>query len=135
MPIGDYLFRLLKCNATIDVEAGTPDPAGGTQYTWAAVASGVNVLLTQTGGERAFGEGVFAQRDSASVAGVDPTLARSDVRFRVVTATPGLAWLVGRYLMPTGGVPHAQGNGGILPPRINRTCTVMEVPGNPGSSL
>ena len=135
MAVGDYLFRLLKCNCVVDVEAGTPSLAGGTQFSWSAVASGVNVLVSQAAGGRAFGEGTFNQRDTFAVAGVDPSLVRSDVRFKVVTTVPGLAWLVGRYLMPTEGVSHAQGNGGLLPARINRACTLMEVEANAGSSL
>ena len=135
MAVGDYLFRLLKCNCTIDVEAGTPALAGGTQYTWAAVASGVNVLVSQANGSRDFANGVFMQRDTFSVAGVAPSLARSDVRFKVVTATGGLVFLVGRYLVPTGGTGHAQGNGGILAARINRACVVQEVEANPGTAL
>lgn len=135
MAVGDYLFRLLKANATIDVEAGVPALAGGTQFTWSAVAEYVNVLVTQAAGGRAFGEGTFNQRDTFAVAGTDPSLARSDVRFKVVTADEGLSWLVGRYLMPTEGVPHARGNGGLLGARINRACTLMEVQANAGSSL
>lgn len=135
MAVGDYLFRLLKCNCVVDVEAGTPSLAGGTQFSWSAVASGVNVLVTQAAGSRDLVNGVFMQRDTYTVAGNDPSLARSDVRFKIVTADTGYADLVGRYLMPTAGTPHARGNAGILGARINRGCVVQEIEANDGSAL
>lgn len=135
MAVGDYLFRLLKANAVCDVEKGVPSLAGGTVYTWSAVAEGVNVLVTQAAGSRDFANGVFMQRDTYTVAGVDPSLARSDVRFKVLTADEGYADLVGRYLMPTAGTPHVKGNGGLLGARINRGCVVQEIEANDGSAL
>ena len=207
MAVGDYLFRLLKANATVDVERGVPALAGGTQYTWTAtyagvlttrtdastgvltmaadhwfftgdtldvfwtggsrlgmtatvaasavtvgggsgddlpalstaltakLSGGVNVLVTQAAGSRDLANGVFMQRDTYTVAGVDPRLARSDVRFKVVTAAPGLAMLVDRYLMPTAGVGHSQGVVGILGARINRGCVLQEIEANDGSEL
>lgn len=135
MAVGSPLFSLLKANCTVDVEAGVIALAGGSQWTWAAVASGVNVLLTTTDGQRDGNNGVAMQRDSCKVAGFDPTLTRSDVRFKVVTTVPGLAWLMGRYLMPLSGVPHAKGSGGLVKARINRTCTVQEITANPGTAL
>lgn len=135
MAVGDPLFPLLPTNATVDVEKAVVTLAGGTQYTWSAVASGVNVAVSSTDGERDERNGVTMQRDSCKVAGLDPSLARSDVRFKVVTTVPGLAWLVGRYLMPLSGVPHAKGSGGLLQARINRNCTVQEIAANPGTSL
>lgn len=135
MAIGDLLFRLLRANATIDVEAGTPALAGGTQYTWAAVASGVNVLVTTASGNRDLGNGVFNTRDAFKVAGIDPSLNRPDVRLKVVTAVAGLSALVGRYLSVVGGQGHSRGNGGILPARINLDCVVQEVPADAGGEL
>lgn len=135
MAVGEPLFALLKTNCVVDVEAGVVALAGGSQWTWPVVASVVNVLLTTTDGQRDGSNGVAMQRDSCKVAGLDPSLARSDVRFKVVATVPGLAWLVGRYLMPLSGVPHAKGSGGLVKARINRNCTVQEITANPGTSL
>ncbi len=137
MAIGDPMFdfSLLTANATVDVEAGVPALAGGTQFTWSAVSSGVNVLVTQAAGSRDLANGVLMQRNTYTVAGTDPALARSDVRFKVLTADEGYADLVGRYLMPTAGTPHVRGNGGLLGARINRGCVVQEIEANDGGSL
>lgn len=135
MAVGDYLFRLLKANATVDVEAVAPALAGGTQFTWSAVSSGVNVLVTQAAGSRDLANGVLMQRNTYTVAGTDPALARSDVRFKLVTADEGYADLVGRYLMPTAGTPHVKGNGGLLGARVNISCVVQEIEANDGGSL
>jgi hypothetical protein len=135
MAIGDLLFSIISANATVDVEAGTPSLSGGTTYTWAAVASGVNVLVTQTQGGRDFANGVYNQRGQYAVAGVDPSLDRSDVRLKVVTAAPGLQWLVGRYLSVAASAGHSRGAGGILPARINLNCVIQEVPADDGSVL
>lgn len=135
MAVGSPLFRLLRANAVVAVEAAASNPTGGTVNTWAVVADGVDVLVTQAGGGRDYASGLMTDRNTYSVAGVDPSLGRPDVRLRVTAVGPGLAALDGRYLAVVSGVVHPAGAGGLLPPRVNLSCVVMETPADAGTAL
>lgn len=138
MGVGNFIFgpnRLLRSNAVVDVEKGVPAYAGGTTYTWSAVASSVDVLLTQAAGGRELQTGTYNERATYSVAGIAPSLARPDVRLKVTAAGAGLSDLVGRYLSVRSGQPHPAGSGGLLGARVNLTAEVLEVPGDAGTAL
>lgn len=135
MGVGNYIFgpnRLLTSNCVIDVESSTPAPAGGTQHTWAAFASSVDVLLTQAVADQNFDAGVNADVLTYTVSGVSPALMRSGVRYKVVTC-PDLPDLVGRYLSPQGVTRHPAGRGGLLRSRLTARCTLLQVPGDDGT--
>jgi hypothetical protein len=134
MPIGTKIFgmnRLLTSNALIDVESATPALAGGTQYTWAAFESAVDVLISDVQAQQDARAGVQADVITCAVAGVDPSLTRSGIRLKVVEF-PDAPDLEGRYLAPTSQVRHPGGRGGLLDWRINLRCQTLAVPGEDG---
>lgn len=136
MGLGNRIFgpnRLLTSNAVVDVEKGTAAPAGGTTYTWAAIASGVDVLLSGVGGGRDFASGTAAERTRYLVSGVDPSLNRPDVRLKVVRC-PDLPDLEGRYLAVLSSNHHPAGRGGLIRGRVNLDCSVLELPGDSGGA-
>ena len=135
MAVGSPLFRLLRANATVTVEAAASSPTGGTTNTWSVVASGVDVLVTQAGGGRDFASGAMTDRSTFSVAGKHPSLSRPDVRLRVTATAEGLAALEGRYLAVVSGVAHPAGSGGLLPARVNLQAQLMESPADAGTEL
>jgi hypothetical protein len=135
MAVGARIFgqnRLLTSNAVVDIESSTPAPAGGTQHTWAAFASSVDVLITTVNAAPDYAAGVNAERVGYKLAGVHVGLMRSGIRIKV-TACPDLPDLVGRYLAPQGVSRHPAGRGGLLAARINLDCTVLQIPGDDGS--
>jgi hypothetical protein len=136
MGLGSRLFgRLLRANATVTVQYAKSDPTGGTTNIWTAVVSGVDVLVTQAAGGRDLGAGMMTDRNTFSVAGVHPSLARPDVRLLVTAAGVGLTHLEGRYLSVTSGQTHPAGSGGLLGARVNLQCVVMEAPMDTATTL
>jgi len=136
MALGSRLFRLLRSNAVVDVQAGTPTPAAGTQLAWANVAASVDVLVSQVETARDEVNGVLIVRHSCTVAGVHPALARPDIRLRVRQAVEGLTGLVGQYLSVNNpGSSHPKGSAGLVQARINLRCETMVMPGSAPEEL
>jgi hypothetical protein len=135
MGIGAPVFGFhhpIKSNAVVDVESAVPATAGGTQYTWSAYASAVDVLLTQVSGSQDLDGGVNAQTVAYTVSGVHPSLYRSGIRLKVVTHADNPD-LVGRYLRPLSVSRHPASPGGLVVARITLGCGVMLVPGDDGA--
>lgn len=135
MAVGTLLFRLIRANAVVTVEAGTATASGGTVLTWAAAKSGVDVVISNLSASRDFESGTYNVRGTCTVSGRDPQLARPDVRLKVTAAGKGLHWLEGLYLSITGGSPHARGGAGLVLERVTLSCTILEIPGIAGTEI
>ncbi len=128
MAVGTLLFRRIKANAVVTVQASTVSPAGGTQVTWSTAQAGIDVIISQLQGSRDNQSGTMGFRGTCSVSGRDAMLARPDVRLLVTAAAPGLTWLVGLYLSVSDGQTHPRGGAGLVQARIGLKCSILELP-------
>jgi hypothetical protein len=135
MAVGSLLFRLIRSNAVVTVEAGTAASAGGTVLTWATAEAGVDVIVSNVSASRDFESGTYNVRGTCTVSGRHPALARPDVRLKVTSAGRGLQWIEGLYLSITGGTPHARGGAGLVQERVTLQATILEIPGIAGTEI
>lgn len=115
------LFNLVPTNAVVTIQTYTlgEDDAGGPTKTWGTtVVSGVECLISLTGGgmpER-FG-GTEFNTHTGTLLGENAAIARQDIRFLVESGSTDLEFLVGKYLRVTGTNRHG---GGRLVPKAYR---------------
>lgn len=116
---------LILSNATVTVEAyAITQAAGGTVQTYSTIASGIEVLVTLFAGDRDGSFGSDAQRDVATLTGVDTSLNRTDTRIKI-TDFPDMPEFVNTYWRVTSPQHHPQSPGGLLASRI--TCSIQRV--------
>ena len=114
------LFGLVRPNATVTIQtyALSEDAAGGPVKTWSTVATGVECLISLTGGgmpER-FG-GTEFNTATGKLVGENAAIARQDIRFLVESGSSDISFLVGKYLRVTSTDRHG---GGELVPKAYR---------------
>lgn len=117
MPASSAAWQMgIPPNAVARVETKTTgrDTAGGVTETWASVVTGVQLLVSQTGGGR---PGMFdakPNKPTGTATGFDDSLNRADVRL-VVTS----GFLAGRTLTVESVAYHPAGN--YVPARYTLT--------------
>jgi hypothetical protein len=121
--------RLIDANCTIDVEkySITQGSDGATMKSYAAATSGVRVLFTLMGGNRDGAFSTESELEQATVSGVDASLNRNDVRYKV-TAFASRPELVGTYWYVVAAVAHPAGLGGLQPARYTNRVQRRNLP-------
>ena len=120
--------RLIGGTATITVQRlVVTQVEGGTEQTFTNVVTGVRVLMTLQSGARG-GRFSDAQTDRVTVAGVDASLRRRDIRLLVTSAPADLSQYNNTFLRVDSSVAHPAGLGGLLKARTELQCSRFDLP-------
>lgn len=132
MAIGARIFGgVISTNAVATVQVPTVTVTGGVTVAWADLATEIDVLISQCGGDRSPQAGGDFQTDTHTVSGTACELGRTEIRLKI-TDCPDLPDLVEPdvYLRVNSAVPHPGGRGGRLKPRTTLRCSRIQLPGN-----